>query len=109
MISLKKYLIKNLELYFWSIAIILLFFMNADSDVSLCFFHWLGFTWCPGCGIGHAISSALHFQFSRSLQQHPLGIIAVLIIFNRIRQLIFHQNNLYHEQQFDDVNSGSRS
>ena len=90
MINLKKWLLKHIELCFWITAIFLLFFMNAErNESSLCFFHWLGIDWCPGCGIGHSIHSALHLQFIQSLQQHPLGIVAVVIIFSRIKQLSF--------------------
>ena len=95
MMNLKKWLFKHIELCFWITAMVLLFFMNAESDTdSLCFFHWLGIDWCPGCGIGHSIHSTLHLQFTRSLQQHPLGIVAVFIILNRIKQLSFPPKQL---------------
>ena len=90
MIFFRTYLLKHFELLFWIAALGLLFFMDIrDNGESLCFFHWLGFNRCPGCGIGHSIHSAMHLQFTSSLQQHPLGIVAVLIIFNRIKQLSF--------------------
>ena len=90
MINVKSWLLKHIELCFWITAIVVLFFMNAGSnESSLCFFHWLGINRCPGCGIGHSIHSALHLQFIQSLQQHPLGIVAVVIIFSRIKQLSF--------------------
>ncbi len=90
MMNLKQWLLKHMELCFWIAALFLLFFMNAGSaGQSLCFFHWLGITWCPGCGIGHSIHYALHLQFGASFQQHPIGIIAVGIILHRIKQLFF--------------------
>jgi len=95
MIQLVRLIRKQLEFCFWISAIILLFFMNAQSaGESLCFFHWLGINWCPGCGLGHSIHYALHLQLSTSLQYHPIGIVAVVIIFNRIRQLIFPTKQL---------------
>jgi len=81
--------LKYFELLFWIIALSVLFFVRMDNENTLCFFHWIGFAWCPGDGIGHSIQSALHFQFVKSLKEHPLGIAAVLIIFNRIKQLSF--------------------
>jgi len=79
---------KHFELLFWASALLILFFADMHNENSLCFFHSVGFAWCPGDGIGHSIQSALHFQFLKSLNEHPLGIAAVLIIFNRIRNLI---------------------
>lgn len=95
--KLKNWLQKNIELCFWVTAIILLFFMQAEEGNSLCFFHWIGINSCPGCGIGHSIHSALHLKFAASIHQHPLGIISVLIIFNRIRQLFSHPNFTRHD------------
>lgn len=81
---------KYLELAIWVIALATLYFMqSASSSPSLCFFNWIGFSHCPGCGLGHSIHAALHLQFYASLQYHPLGIIAVIIILNRIKQLTF--------------------
>lgn len=80
---------KYFELLFWVFALFILFFADMHNENSLCFFHWVGFDWCPGDGIGHSIQSALHFQFVKSLNQHPLGIVAVMILFNRVRNLIF--------------------
>ena len=80
---------KHFEVTMWITALIILFFMNGTNDNSLCLFRFIGFTHCPGCGIGHAIHDALHFQFANSFKYHPLGIPAVIIIFMRIKQLLF--------------------
>lgn len=88
----RRWLASNTELLFWIIALIALFFLPLNSSkTTLCLFSILGFEHCPGCGIGHSIHDALHLRFSSSFRQHPLGIFAVLIIFNRIRQLIHPQ------------------
>nr|WP_249665457.1 DUF2752 domain-containing protein [Mucilaginibacter sp. Bleaf8] len=50
-----------------------------------------GFSWCPGCGIGHALSCLLHGQVVASWQYHGLGIPALLTIFYRIYGLSFKQ------------------
>ncbi|MEO5985100.1 MAG: DUF2752 domain-containing protein, partial [Ferruginibacter sp.] len=63
-----------------------------------CFFKWLGLRYCPGCGIGHAINAALHFQFENSFNAHPAGIFAIGIIFQRIIQLAFIKKNFQYEQ-----------
>jgi len=58
------------------------------KETSLCLFRLLGIGQCPGCGLGHSIYYALHLKLAVSFQHHPFGIFAVLVIFNRIKQLI---------------------
>ena len=86
---IRNQLQKNFELIVWISALVLLFFMKTDTSAqSLCLFKWLNTTYCPGCGLGHSIHAALHLQLMASLKLHPMGIAAVLIILNRIKQLI---------------------
>lgn len=90
-----RYWQQYFELLFWITALVLLFFMEVNpSAPTLCIFRWLNIGHCPGCGLGHAIHYALHLQVGISFQQHPLGIAAVLIILNRIKQL-FLQPKLF--------------
>lgn len=79
----------HIELYSWMTALALLALMNPATDMgfSLCIFKNLGINFCPGCGIGHSISYFLHGQIPASLQAHPLGIPALIIIVKRIVQL----------------------
>lgn len=75
----------NLEAIIWIAALISLAFMSPDnSGTSLCMFHRIGIDSCPGCGLGHSISSALHGDFKQSFQMHPLGILAIVILLFRI-------------------------
>ncbi|MGV3595982.1 MAG: DUF2752 domain-containing protein [Sediminibacterium sp.] len=68
---------------------ILLFFLpDTEGQQSLCPSQLLGLGKCPGCGIGHAIHDALHFRFQASFYHHLFGIVGVIIIFIRIKQLI---------------------
>ena len=93
--SLKKWTLKNLELIVWISGLLALFFMNAEStQPTFCIFRILGFTHCPGCGIGHAIHYALHFQFRQSFQSHWMGLAAVIILFFRIHQLLNVKNGV---------------
>ena len=66
----------------WMFALVALFFMDlsnpASEAASFCIFNWAGFTSCPGCGLGHAIHHALHFNFKLSLTHHILGIPATI-------------------------------
>ena len=58
------FLNKNREVFFWVVALTLLYFMNpAASTNSLCIFKWVGFSGCPGCDfiIGQIGMGVLYF------------------------------------------------
>jgi len=76
---------------------ILLAFSNPQEEhYSLCLFHHMGLPFCPGCGIGHSISYFFHGRMIDSFHAHPLGFLAVIIIFFRIIQLsILKKSNPY--------------
>lgn len=85
--------LKHFELLCWTGALVALFFLPENkSDTSLCVFSAMGFGKCPGCGIGHAMHYAMRAEWVTSFHHHPLGIVAVIIILNRIRQLIIQIN-----------------
>ena len=80
-----KYL---LELFFWLGALFSLALSDpAAQHFSLCPLFNLGISWCPGCGLGRALSSLLHLDFAASLRHHWFGIPAFFILLNRIGQL----------------------
>jgi hypothetical protein len=81
-----KFLKTNFELIFWVAAIIALAVTNPslESQYTLCPLKLMGITWCPGCGIGHAISWLLHGDLAQSWQAHWLGVPALIIITYRI-------------------------
>lgn len=82
-----------MEAIFWLLALGLLYFMKpSNNGLSLCVFKWMGFSGCPGCGMGHALHELMHFNFSASLKAHPLGIFAFLVLIHRIIKLIGFQN-----------------
>ena len=86
--KIRVWLLKHFELLCWVGALVALFFLPVNkSETSLCVFSALGFGKCPGCGIGHAMHYAMRAEWITSLKHHPLGILAVIIILNRIRQL----------------------
>ena len=91
-----KWRSKWLELSLWLFALVALFFLPPnDNFPSLCVFKFLGFGGCPGCGIGHAIHYALHLQFYKSFEAHPLGVVATPVILNRIKNLSFKKSSRY--------------
>jgi hypothetical protein len=81
-----KFLKRNFELIFWVAAIIALAVANPSiqSQYTLCPLKLMGIAWCPGCGIGHAISWLLHGNLAKSWQAHWLGVPALVLITLRI-------------------------
>ena len=88
MLRLLKWVRHHFELGVWVTGLIALYCMPAGNDhFSLCVFNALGFTWCPGCGIGHSIHYYLHMDFVRGWEEHYLGALAVPVILYRVFQL----------------------
>ncbi|MFD0752091.1 DUF2752 domain-containing protein [Mucilaginibacter calamicampi] len=83
---IKKLFFKYFELVFWIAALIALAVCDPaqPSHFTLCPFKLLGITWCPGCGIGHAIAFLFHGDIAGSFNAHWLGLPALGIICWRI-------------------------
>ena len=84
---------KNLRKYFelaaWVLALTSLALMDPGTNThySFCLFKFLGIKYCPGCGLGHSISFLFHGNFKASINAHPLGIFALIVIVTRIYKL----------------------
>lgn len=78
------------ELIFWigSLVAILLIEPYAETHFSLCPLDQLGFSWCPGCGLGRSMNLLAKGDFQASWSMHPLAMLAYIVIFSRIWQLI---------------------
>ncbi len=79
----------SFELLFWITALVLLASAAspdaADHDhLRVCPLANMGFSWCPGCGIGRSLVHLLHGNFQESIKMHWFGIPAMLILLNRI-------------------------
>lgn len=76
---------KYIEQVIWTIALTVVFFMDvSSSEGSLCVFKFLGINFCPGCGLGHSVYYALHFDFYNSFQHHLMGPFVTLAILIQI-------------------------
>ncbi len=82
------FLFRHRELLFWITALVLLYRADLNIDFSLCLLKNLGFSHCPGCGIGHAITALMHGDISASWQYHFFGIPALGILLWHIGKLI---------------------
>ncbi|SDM25307.1 Protein of unknown function [Daejeonella rubra] len=88
----KNQMLKKLpvELIVWLGALLFLTFTetSGSSHSSLCPLDNLGFSWCPGCGLGRSIRYMLHGDPVLSFGQHWFGIPALMILIYRIMQLL---------------------
>lgn len=89
---MRAYFKKYGEAAMWLAALVALFFMNTEGP-SLCVFKALGVEWCPGCGLGHSMHHALHLNFAAAIEEHILGIPAVMIILFQTFKLIYINKN----------------
>jgi hypothetical protein len=76
-----------LEALVWLTGLFFLAVFDTDSHFSICPLKNAGLTFCPGCGLGKSIFQLFQGQISASLQTHPLGIYAVIILSFRIINL----------------------
>ncbi|WP_456427823.1 DUF2752 domain-containing protein [Rhodocaloribacter sp.] len=61
---------------------------NAESLFGLCVFKALGFEFCPGCGLGHAVAHLFRGEWAASFAAHPLGPFAVVVLSGRVGSLV---------------------
>lgn len=86
---LRYFVFRYFELVIWFVALVLLAFMSPDNDhFSLCPLKNAGFSFCPGCGLGHSISYFFRGEVLESFHSHPLGLFAITILLMRIFQLL---------------------
>ena len=82
-----------LEAFFWLAGLTFLAATdpNANEHYNFCVFKRLGFSRCPGCGLGRSISYLLHGDLPNSFKSHPLGILATFVLVARIIGLVKNQ------------------
>lgn len=95
------------ETAIWFTGLIFLAFFNspAESHFTICPFAYVGIEFCPGCGLGRSISYLFQGDFAASLNSHPLGILALIIISYRIITLININWRRYAERITANANS----
>lgn len=82
-----KLLNRHRELFIWIAALVMLYTADLHTDFTLCIPSHLGFENCPGCGLGHSITSAMHGNFALSWEYHYFGMAALAILFWHIVKL----------------------
>lgn len=77
---------RKVEAVFWLSGLVTVMVIDpvSTSGFTVCPFDWLGsladLSFCPGCGLGHAVGFLVRGDLAQSLEAHPLGIPAILLI-----------------------------
>lgn len=79
-----------IEAVVWSVGLVAMGLMDPEGAqlVSLCPLDALGLSFCPGCGLGHAVAYLARGDLTASVQAHPLGLPAVLILSVHVARLL---------------------
>lgn len=82
----------SVEMGAWTGGLLAMALMDPEGThlVSLCPLEALGASFCPGCGLGHAVAYLARGAVVDSLRAHPLGIPAVLVLLVHLGRLIRH-------------------
>lgn len=101
----------KLEAIIWIAGLSYLAFINpiSENHFTICPLKNLGFSFCPGCGLGGSISHIFRLEFIESFAAHPLGLFAFLILVYRIVFLLRQSyRNYYNDfsQQLGVKNNG---
>lgn len=75
-----------MEAWIWVVALIGVLFIDphgGEEHFSLCLFSQLGFSWCPGCGLGRSMALFLSGDLSGAFHMHWLGIPAFFLLLHR--------------------------
>ena len=68
----------------WICALVFLALQDpGHHHYTLCPLNNLGFSFCPGCGLGRAIAWFFRGDLEASLMAHPMGIPAVVLLLYR--------------------------
>ena len=73
----------------WTVGLVAMALMNPEEShlFSLCPLDALGASFCPGCGLGHAVAYLARGAVVESMQAHPLGIPAILVLLMHVVSL----------------------
>ena len=92
---MKLFFRKYFEATVFAIGLFLLALMDpaVSNGPSLCLFDQLGFTFCPGDGLGHSISYTFRGDIFSAMESNVLGPFAILILSTRIIYLLIKNHN----------------
>jgi hypothetical protein len=72
-----------------------------SQAASICPIDRMGFDFCPGCGLGRSVAFAARGNLEASLQSHPLGLFAIVVIVARIGAIFRRNYNINREKNHE--------
>jgi hypothetical protein len=86
------------EAAIWSFALLALAFWPGGGSLGfealgLCPLDRLGWSWCPGCGLGHGVRHALHGEWHAASAAHPLALPVLGVLGYRIATVLWRAWN----------------
>ena len=104
------YFRSGIEPFVWIAALLYLGLSTPTENAhfTICPLAYIGIVHCPGCGLGHSVSYALHGDLPRSFHAHMLGVPAILILTARIAS-IFKNVFRHHPQPITTNNRSSHA
>lgn len=87
---MKRLFNKHFEWVALTLGLILMAAMNpyVDNGSSWCLLETIGFTYCPGDGLGHSIAYIVRGDYLRAVEANMVGPLAVLVISSRVLYLL---------------------
>jgi len=85
------------EAVVWILGLFFLIFIHipGETHFTICPLANIGFEFCPGCGLGNSISYLFKGDLIASVDSHPFGIFALIIITSRIISIINNNRRRY--------------
>lgn len=88
-LSIRRVFFLHFEWVALACGLLLMAFINpAGSELSICPIDRLGFSFCPGEGLGRSVAYFFRLDLQASFAMHPAGIPAVAILSARIISLL---------------------
>lgn len=85
-----------------AIAYLALFVNPVETHFTICPLSNLGFDFCPGCGLGNAISLLFRGKIGHSIETHLLGIPALIFLLLRIISIIKFNFTIHHKLKIEE-------
>jgi len=87
----------------WTAGLCAVAFANPETPafIEACLFKAVGFAFCPGCGLGHAVGYLARGGFLLSFQSHPFAIFVAVMLLHKISTLI--RQGLYNGTHSGDI------
>ena len=99
--TFKKFFFFHFEWFALATGLLLMALLDPLSTApSVCPLDLLNVEFCPGEGLGRSISYGFRGNFTASMQAHPAGLAAIIIISGRIITIICRNWHLTKQQNY---------